>query len=390
MSLKLFAPRTKRRRHMDYQKLFQSEISGESVKAWKAQGKKAIGYICCHVPVEILHALDIMPIRMRATGITESPDGDTWMSTFSCSFARGILQRWLDGTYEFLDGIVTSDGCLMSARAFDNAEHISNKNKEGRFFYQVGAPRMYGDLEKEYYENELKDLIAKLEELTGNKLTDEKLKASIAKYNEVRSLIQQVNALRKEENPVISGEDALKLMLASSNFTVEEYIELLKAFLADAKNRAPITDKRARLMIIGSALDNPGYLQVIEEKGGLFVADDLCFGSKTFNYAMEVDDKDVLGSLADYYLKRIVCPRMMDNRVQLQKDIVEACKEYKVDGVVYQKMQYCECWGGESLYLEPDLKAIGVPMLQVEREEHLANAGQLAIRAEAFIEMIEK
>jgi len=331
-----------------------------------------------------------MPIRMRATGITESPDGDTWMSTFSCSFARGILQRWLDGTYEFLDGIVTSDGCLMSARAFDNAEHISNKNKEGRFFYQVGAPRMYGDLEKEYYENELKDLIAKLEELTGNKLTDEKLKASIAKYNEVRSLIQQVNALRKEENPVISGEDALKLMLASSNFTVEEYIELLKAFLADAKNRAPITDKRARLMIIGSALDNPGYLQVIEEKGGLFVADDLCFGSKTFNYAMEVDDKDVLGSLADYYLKRIVCPRMMDNRVQLQKDIVEACKEYKVDGVVYQKMQYCECWGGESLYLEPDLKAIGVPMLQVEREEHLANAGQLAIRAEAFIEMIEK
>mgnify|MGYP000977001740 CR=1 FL=1 len=375
---------------MDYQKLFQSEISGESVKAWKAQGKKAIGYICCHVPVEILHALDIMPIRMRATGITESPDGDTWMSTFSCSFARGILQRWLDGTYEFLDGIVTSDGCLMSARAFDNAEHISNKNKEGRFFYQVGAPRMYGDLEKEYYENELKDLIAKLEELTGNKLTDEKLKASIAKYNEVRSLIQQVNALRKEENPVISGEDALKLMLASSNFTVEEYIELLKAFLADAKNRAPITDKLARLMIIGSALDNPGYLQVIEEKGGLFVADDLCFGSKTFNYAMEVDDKDVLGSLADYYLKRIVCPRMMDNRVQLQKDIVEACKEYKVDGVVYQKMQYCECWGGESLYLEPDLKAIGVPMLQVEREEHLANAGQLAIRAEAFIEMIEK
>lgn len=375
---------------MDYQKLFQSEISGESVKAWKAQGKKAIGYICCHVPVEILHALDIMPIRMRATGITESPDGDTWMSTFSCSFARGILQRWLDGTYEFLDGIVTSDGCMMAARTFDNAEHISNKNKEGRFFYQVGAPRMYGDLEKEYYENELKDLIAKLEELTGNKLTDEKLKASIAKYNEVRSLIQQVNALRKEENPVISGEDALKLMLASSNFTVEEYIELLKAFLADAKNRAPITDKRARLMIIGSALDNPGYLQVIEEKGGLFVADDLCFGSKTFNYAMEVDDKDVLGSLADYYLKRIVCPRMMDNRVQLQKDIVEACKEYKVDGVVYQKMQYCECWGGESLYLEPDLKAIGIPMLQVEREEHLANAGQLAIRAEAFIEMIEK
>jgi len=48
---------------------------------------------------------------------------------------------------------------------------------------------------------------------------------------------------------------------------VDEYIELLKAFLADAKNRAPITDKRARIMVIGSALDNPEYLQVIEDKG---------------------------------------------------------------------------------------------------------------------------
>jgi len=375
---------------MDYQKLFNTEISGESIKAWKAQGKKALGLICCHVPVEILEALDIMPVRMRATGIKESPDGDAWMSTFSCSFARGLLQYWLDGTYDFLDGIVTSDGCMMSARAYDNAEHVSKKEKKDKFFFQIGAPRMYGELEHNFYVDELKDLIGKLEELTGNKLTDEKLKAAIAKHNEVRTLISQVNELRKGKSSVISGADALKIMLAASNFTTDEYIEMLKSFLADAKNRAPITDKRARLMIIGSALDNPGYLEVIEEKGGIFVADDLCYGSKPFNYPVEIENDDVLGSLAKYYLTRIVCPRMMDNRVALQKSIVDTCKECGVEGVVYAKMQYCECWGGESMFLEPDLKAIGVPMLIVEREEHLANAGQLAIRAEAFIEMIEK
>jgi len=374
---------------MDYQKLFNSEISGESVKAWKAQGKKAIGLICCHVPVEIMHALDVMPVRLRATDCTESPDGDTWMSTFSCSYARGILQYWISGKYD-LDGIVTTDGCMMAARAFDNAEYIDKKGNVGKYFQQIGAPRKYGEIEHEFFVNELKDLIAGLEKLTGNKLTDEKLKASIAKYNEARTLIQQVMALRKEKHPVISGEDMLKITLAYSDVTVEEYIDLLKAFLADAKNRAPITDKRARLMLIGSALDNPGYLKVIEDKGGLFVADDICHGSKTFNYPVEVDDKDVLGSLAKYYLTRIVCPRMMDNRVALQKNIVDTCKEYGVAGVVYEKMQYCECWGGESYFLEPDLKAAGIPMLIVEREEHLANAGQLAIRAEAFIEMIEK
>ncbi|MEA4894897.1 MAG: 2-hydroxyacyl-CoA dehydratase family protein [Oscillospiraceae bacterium] len=374
---------------MDYQKLFNSEISSESVKAWKAQGKKALGLICCHVPVEILYALDIMPVRLRATGCTESPDGDAWMSTFSCSYARGMLQYLLDGTYG-LDGVVTSDGCMMAARAYDNAEHVSKKANEGKFFYQIGAPRKTGELEQAFFVRELKDLIAALEKFSGNKLTDEKLKLAIEKENEVRTLIQQVNALRNVKNPVISGEDALSIMLASTNCTVDEYIELLKAFLADAKNRAPITDKRARIMVIGSALDNPGYLKVIEDKGGLIVADDLCCGSKPFNHVMKVDDKDLLGSIADYYLNRIVCPRMLDNRRALQKEIVDTCKEYGIEGVIYEKMQYCECWGGESMYLEPDLKAIGVPMLIVEREEHLANAGQLAIRAEAFIEMIEK
>lgn len=374
---------------MDYQKVFESGISDESVKNWRAQGKKALGVICCHVPVEILHALDILPVRLRATGCSESPDADAWMSTFSCSYARGMLQHWLSGKYE-LDGVITSDGCMMSARCFDNARHVDEQNKIGKFFFQIGAPRKSGELELQYYVNELKDLIAELEKFSGNKLTDEKLKASIETYNEARRLMQQVFELRKAENPVINGEDMLKLTLAYCDLPIEEYIELVKAFLADAKNRAPITDKRARLMIIGSALDDPEYLKVIEDKGGLFVADALCYGSRVFNDLMDVNDKDLLGSIASYYLLRIVCPRMMDNRVKLQNWVVDTAKEYHVDGIVYEKMQYCECWGGESMFLQPKLDEADIPMLVLEREEHLSNAGQLAIRAEAFIEMIEK
>ena len=53
-------------------------------------------------------------------------------------------------------------------------------------------------------------------------------------------------------------------------------------------------------------------------------------------------------------------------------------------------MQNCECWGGENVFLENELKNAGIPLLNVEREQKLANVGQLEIRAEAFIEMIEK
>ena len=373
---------------MSYQKLFDSKISTEAAKAWKASGKKTAGTMCCHIPNEIIRAAGVLPIRMRATGCADSSDGEAWMSTFSCSFARSILQYWMDGVYDF-DAMFASDGCMMPSRVFDNAEYQEGKNSKGKLFYQIAAPRIVNELTVEYYVEELKRFIAKLEEFSGVKVTDAALKEYIDKYNEARALTAQALELRKADNPVLNGQDWLTMCMAFTDYPVEEYIDMMKEFLADAKNRKPYTDQRARLMIIGSALDDPGYLKIIEDKGGIFVADALCFGSRAFPGKLEVKG-DVLESIANYYLTRLVCPRMMDDRDELHKYIIDTAKEYKVDGIIYEKMQYCECWGGENVLLEDELKAAGIPLLIVEREELLANAGQLAIRAEAFIEMIEK
>lgn len=373
---------------MNYQKLFESDISNEAVKAWRAQGKKALGVICCHIPEEILYAADVLPVRMRATRCADCNAAEAWMSSFSCSFAKSILQYWLDGTYD-LDGFVASDGCLMAARIYDNAAYINAKENKGKFIKQIGAPRKSTPRTIPFYKAELQDLIDSLENFTGNKITDEKLKEAVLKYNQARVLINKVYELCKEKNPVISGADVLRITLSSTNMSVDEHIELLKAFLADAKNRTPITNSRARIMIIGSALDNPEYLEVIEDKGGLIVTDALCFGNRGFCEPMEIDDKDILGSIAAYYLNRLVCPRMMDKHEEMHDFIIKSVKEYNVDGVIYQRMQNCEVWGGENVLLEKKLKDAGIPLLTVEREEIMANAGQLAIRAEAFIEMIE-
>lgn len=371
---------------MSYEKLFETTVSGESVKAWRASGKKALGYVCCHVPTEILMAADIMPVRLRATGCVDSSDAEAWMSSFSCSFARSILQYLMTGVYE-LDGLVQSDGCMMATRILDNWDHIAKKEGKEQFVHQVGAPRITTDTSVDYYKTELQEMMDRLGEFSGVKITDDSLKAAIAKTNEIRSLIAQLFDLRNAAK--VTGAEALTVMLAHCDLTADEYIAALKEFLADAAKREPI-EARARLMIIGSALDTPEYLKVIEDKGGLIVTDSLCFGRKAFGDPIEIDEADVLGSLAKYYLTRNTCPRSLDNRPAIHQEIVEACKKFNIQGVVYEKMQNCECWGGEAYYLEPDLKEIGVPMLQVEREQQMANAGQLGIRAEAFIEMIEK
>lgn len=374
---------------MDYHKLFESDISREAAKKWRAEGKKALGVICCHIPEELFYAAEVLPVRMRATNCVDSSEAEMWMSSFSCSFAKSILQYWLDGTYE-LDGFVASDGCLQAARIYDNAHYINEREGKGQFIMQIGAPRKNTPRTVAFYREELADLIAGLEQLTGNKITDEKLVAAIKKHNEVRALVAELYALRLADQPVINGEDTLKIMLAATNMPIDEYAVLLRAFLDDAKNRPAISGSRARIMLIGSALDNPEYLKVIENQGALIVADALCFGQRGFGAPMEIDENDALGSIAAYYLERLVCPRMMDKHEELHDYILNTVREYKADGVIYERMQNCEVWGGENVLLEQKLKDANIPLLTVEREEIMANAGQLAVRAEAFVEMIEK
>ena len=375
---------------MNYEKLFDAKISSESIAAWRASGKKALGVLCCFIPNEILHAADILPVRLRATGCHEYNEAEVWMSSFSCSFAKSILQYLIEGTYE-LDGIIVTDGCMQAVRVYDNWKWLCEKVKpKEQFIYELGVPRMRTDITREFYKHDVAELVEGIEKLTGNKITDEKLKKAVELYNEQRRLVCQMLDLQKADKPVITGTEALTIMLSSSNMPVDEYNELLRAFLADAKNRKPVEGYRARIMMIGSALDTPEYIDAIEKKGGLVVADTLCFGTMAYTDQIELDEKDILGSITNFYMKHLVCPRMIDNRDELHEFILKRIKDYKIDGVIYEKMQNCECWGGENVYLEQELKDIGVPELNVEREQKLANMGQLEIRAEAFIEMIEK
>ena len=374
---------------MDYQKLFNAEIDKTSIATWRSSGKKALGIVCCHVPHEILHAADILPLRLRATGCEDYSEAEVWMSSFSCSFAKSILQYLIDNVYD-LDGLVTSDGCMQAVRIYDNWKAASKKAGKEQHVYEIGAPRMNSATTKQYYKAELTILKEEMEQLSGNSVTDEKLLKSIEVYNEQRRLVKQLLELQKADKPVVTGTEVCTILLAATTMPVEEYNELLKAFLADAGSRKPVEGYRARVMMIGSALDNPKYIQAIENKGALIVCDTLCLGSMGFGEELVPDKNDVMGSIAAYYLDRIVCPRMIDNRDKLHELIISRAKEYRVDGLIYEKMQNCECWGGENTFLEPMLKDANIPLLYLEREEKLANLGQLEIRAEAFVEMVEK
>lgn len=370
---------------------FMKELYGtpnQFIDAWKAQGKKIIGTVCCHIPEELVYAAGILPIRIRATDCRDDSKAALLMSNFSCSFSRGALEKLQDGTYDFLDGIICSDGCDMIHRVYDNWEYFE---QEGKFKYRFWAPRIVHPGAPKKYIDQCLELKEALEKFSGNKITDEKLAEAIAVYNESRVLINRLYELRKRPNPPVSGEDCLEWTLASMSMPKDIFNKLLGGFLDKIDLLPPITDKRARIIWTGGPVDEPGYLKIFEDRGALIVNDFQCFGrGRNIDIIPEPKAGQTwYDTLVDTYLNAPLCPRMPQSYDAIFDTIKGMVKEYNADGVVFCWVKNCEIYGPTMAFARKYIGGAGIPLLLLEREQFQFNEGQVGIRIEAFLEMIE-
>jgi bzd-type benzoyl-CoA reductase N subunit len=360
-----------------------STILGSHANRWREQGGKVVGYFCSYVPEEIIAAAGILPFRMRGTGSTETTLADTYLSAYNCTFARHCLDLAFNGAYDFLDGVVVINSCDHIRRLYD----IWRRKMRTPFVHLIAAPHTAGHEQVRWFRDELTIFKEGLEKHFGVAITPERLRESIRIQNETRKLQKQLYELRRRPSPPISGADTLGIMVASTAMPKQTYNELLRSVLSELDGREGQSNYRARLMLVGGMLDDPAYVNVIEDLGGLVVTDSLCFGTMTFWNQVDEQAKDPLEAIARYYLKeRIPCARMIGEHPRRLEFTRELLDTFKVDGVVFQRLKFCHLWGGEGYLLRRALRESGVPILSLEREYVLSGLGQLRTRVQAFLE----
>ncbi|MBD3351154.1 MAG: 2-hydroxyacyl-CoA dehydratase, partial [Candidatus Lokiarchaeota archaeon] len=168
----------------------------------------------------------------------------------------------------------------------------------------------------------------------------------------------------------------------------------LKEIINIVKKRPSIKDVRARLMLGGSSVDNPEFVEVLEHAGGAVVADSVCTSTRTFwddNLWMpegqEIDDD--LDELVRRVYVRSLCPRIMNGHQERLKFIKSQIKNAKVDGLILQRIEFCDLHGCENMLLEHEIEEdLGIPCLSIDREHFLGDTGRLRTRVEAFLEKI--
>lgn len=363
-------------------------IMNPHLQAWLDEGGKVAGYFCSTVPEEMLMAAGYLPFRIRGTGSTDTELSDAFFSAINCSFPRHAFNLALKGEYDFLDGLICINSCDHVRRVYDNwVRNVSST----AFATVMSLPRKVGERQVDWYFDEINLLRKKLEEHLGVEITDQKIRDAIKTQNAIRGLQKKMYQLRKSDKPPITGAESLAVMVASTSLPKEKYKELLKQLLEDLEEAEGNGDYRARLMILGSELDDPEYVKIIEDQGGLVVTDSTCYGTRLMWVQVDESEADPVRALARFYVQaRPSCPRMYGNqpeRIAFTRKMVE---EFNVDGIVGERLQFCDNWLVEHYMTKYDLREHGdIPFLQLDREYILSGKGQIRTRVQAFLETLE-
>jgi len=345
------------------------------------EGMIPIGYTCTYVPVPILSAGKLFPVRVRAPGIAGTEMADNYLSSVICSYTRSLLEFAIDGRYDLFGGWVFVASCDHLRRLWDNLSYL----KKPAFSHMLDLPHKGADAGLDWYVEEIRTLAERLSSHFGADMGGASLEKSIRQYNELVALMSSIGELRKKERPPITGADFHRVLMASQvspTRLIEPHIRRFRDELGDGEGER---EPRARLMLVGGELDDPEYIRVIESLGGVVVADRFCTGSIP-GLDPVIMTGDPLKDVALHSFRKTLCPRMMEDFNTRVDRIIEAVNEYRVHGVIIQIVKFCDIWGVESGPLVAALREAGIPVLKLEREYRLSGEGQLRTRVQAFLE----
>ena len=368
------------------------------IRQAQQEGKICAAYTCENTPEPLLNLPGVFSSRLRAPRSGSMEVATYYLTSFLCEYSRALLERAVEGGYNFADCIFTPDGCTMMNRCVENMELLGTlgKDKENFFFSYMEIPMKADDNGLNLYVVQCRNhILTPLKEHYGIDISDEAIRAAVKEHNKVCELIRAIGEFRKGEHPRITGYEFHIITMAT--YAAPKYLimDKLEETLEELKTREPDPEfpYGARVVVVGSEVDDIDFIKLVEESGAYVCADRYCYGSYPGRDPIELNDtEDALTQICRAYMYRGQCPRYMDStKMDARRDYVAAlAKEYGADGVIYQQMKFCDPWAYEKMLGSHILREeFGYPVLTVDRPYAIGSSGQMRTRVQAFVESID-
>jgi benzoyl-CoA reductase/2-hydroxyglutaryl-CoA dehydratase subunit BcrC/BadD/HgdB len=355
----------------------------------KKEGNKIVSYIPAgYVPEEIIWAGGAIPVALNRGG-----DHDAVMKSIEFmprvydTYSRCQIGYWGLGEplYHISDLMVVP--CVdKNVQAIGDCWEMWTDTE----LFRLGVPRNNTTAHAyKYYNAILNVLKEKIEQLTGKKITDAKLREEIDIANKMRSLLRQISESRKSETPPISGSDYVKLhhasFLADRKYMVD-YLDSLNKGLKDKKGK-----KGPRVFLVGSSIAEGDYkiYDLLESAGVNVVMEDFSGGMRPYWEQVENSGDPITALTNGYFRDRALLPASFRPSNGRLSRLLQLAKDYKADGVVCYTMLYHESHEIEGIHFGRLAEKEGFQFLRLTSDYDDSEYESLRTRIEAFVESIK-
>ncbi|MEW6573665.1 MAG: double-cubane-cluster-containing anaerobic reductase [Bacillota bacterium] len=383
-----------RPRGMEYFDFVVNEIHGlrvQELQDFRAAGGKVVGTFCVFVPEELILAAGGVYVGLCAGLDAGTAQAEAVLPRNICPLIKSFMGFKLSRIcpyFESCDLLVGETTCDGKKKAFEVLGDYAP-------VYTMETPQKKDPGDRALWLTEIRTLAAKLEELTGRKITADGLVEAVRKVNAKRQALKRLAELRKADPAPISGRDALLIYQIAFYDDVERFTAQVNALCDELEKRVQqgvgvAPPGTPRLVVTGTPMAIPNWKvpYIIETSGAVIVAEELCTGSR---YYEALTDElgtldDLLANVAARHLEPD-CACFTPNSRRMEK-LVTMGHEYGAAGVVSYVLPFCDPYAVEAYRVERILKQADIPLLKIETDYSPHDTGQLKTRIEAFLEIL--
>ncbi len=360
------------------------DLSFSRVRAWKdaAPGRKAIGFLPFYVPREIIHAAGMLPVGILGGGDQlDVIHGDAYYQSYICRIPRSTIELGVTGRLDCLDGVLFPSICDV-IRNLSGMWQIKFKDKYVKYF---DVPQNYESaIGGSYYVHEMQTLRDDLARLGGREVSDDDLRASIRVYNEHREVLRELYDFRAERPWQAPTAEIYLLLRAGLIIPVEEHIQVVRDYIAAAKDEERPMRDNCRVVLTGMFCEQPplGLIKSIEMAGCYVVDDDYMLVHRWFKSDVP-EDGDPLVNLSEAYINNSIetASKYVARKEDKGQFLIDCVRQRKAEGVVFAAPSFCDPALLDRPMIQRALARAGIPFTAFKYAE---NSGQMApIREQA-------
>jgi benzoyl-CoA reductase subunit C len=377
---------------VDWATALYEDLEFAGVRAWISDrpGRMAAGYLPVYVPREIIHASGMLPVGLHGGGDRlEIIRGDAFYQSYICHLPRSVVELAQSGRLDMLSAVLFPSTCDV-IRNLSGMWKLLYPDTYVRYIDvpQVMTPTSGGA----FWEAELRALAEDLGGVSGQPPFQDRLRTSIALYNDVRRSVRALYQARRDAPWDVPTEELYLLMRAGEVVPPEVFIEQAASYLraVEAEPRRPRDN--SRVIVVGAFCEQPplGLIKTIERAGCYIVDDDFLLGNRFLTADVRTAG-DPVRSLAEAFIFNDLRTSVLfesDPRGK-RRLMQQRAAAAGADGIIFAAPSFCD----PALLDQPMLRAgaeeAGIPCIAFKYAENSGQFQQFREQAGTFSDSIK-